>query len=371
MIVQKRTFRIPELLLQSGAVLREVQVGYETYGTLNAEGTNAILVCHFFSGTSHCAGRYHESDPEPGYWDAIIGPGKAIDTNKFFVISSDVLSNVNAKAPNVVTTGPSSINPQTGRVYGSTFPIVTIGDFVTVQKQLVDSLKIKRLHAVCGPSMGALQTLEWCVRFPDFFDRAMPVIGPGLTAEPYLVSSLTQWCQPILDDPDFQNGDYYGTGREPVKSLARAFKLITFTALHQDWANRLFGRRLADDGDPLREMNARFAIDKHLDDAGELRAQTADANSLLRIARANQLFSIEERKNKIRARFLMLPASTDLLMVPAMAQRGAEELRRLGCDVQLHFIEGHGGHLDGLNAIGQCGDIIRRFMEDAPTSARA
>lgn len=363
MIVQKKTFRIPELKLQSDAVLHDVQVGYETFGTLNAEGTNAILVCHFFSGTSHCAGRYHESDPEPGYWDAIIGPGRAIDTDRFFVVSSDVLSNVNAKAEVVVSTGPSSINPKTGRVYGSTFPIVTIGDFVTVQKQLVDSLGVRRLHAVCGPSMGSLQTYEWCVRYPEFVERAMPVICPGLSAEPYLISMLQQWCQPIFDDPDFQNGDYYGTGREPLHGLAQAFKLITYTALHQDWANRLFGRRLAGDGDPLREMSARFAIDKHLDDAGALRARTCDANAVLRIARANQLFSIEDRKDRLRARFLMIPASSDLLMTPKMAERGAEALRKLGCDVQVHVLEGDGGHLDGLNLIGQASDVIRKFME--------
>jgi homoserine O-acetyltransferase len=362
-IAQKKMFCIPELKLQSGSVLRDAQIGYETFGKLNAEGTNAILVCHFFSGTSHCAGRYHESDPEPGYWDAIIGPGKAIDTNKFFVVSSDVLSNVNAKTASVVSTGPASVNPQTGRVYGSTFPIVTIGDFVTAQKILVDSLGIRHLHAVCGPSMGALQTLEWSVRFPEFLDRAMPVIGPGLSAEPYLISMLSQWCQPIFDDPDFQNGDYYGTGREPSRGLAHAFKLITYTALHQDWANRLFGRRLADDGDPLKEIGARFAIDKHLDEAGILRAKTCDANAVLRIARANQLFTVEDRIERARAKFLMIPASSDLLMTPKMALRGADRLRKLGRDVQVHILEGDGGHLDGLNLIGQATDVIRAFME--------
>ncbi len=362
MIVQKKTFRIPEFKLQSGSVLRDVAIGYETFGQLNADGTNAILICHFFSGTSHCAGRYRESDPEPGYWDAIIGPGKAIDTNKFFVISSDVLSNVNARVATVVSTGPSSINPQTGRVYGSSFPIVTITDFVDAQKKLVDSLGVTRLHAVCGPSMGALQTFEWTARYPEFFDRAMPVIGPGLSAEPYLISQLQQWCQPILDDPDFQNGDYYGTGREPLRGLAQAFKLITFTALHQNWANRLFGRRLAHDGDPLQKLNARFAIDKHLDEAGALRAQTCDANAVLRIARANQLFSIEDRKDRIRARFLMIPSATDLLMTPQMSARGATELRRLGRQVDVFTIEGDGGHLDGLNLIGQASEAIRAFI---------
>jgi homoserine O-acetyltransferase len=363
-LVEKKTFRLPELLLQSGVRLPDVQVGYETYGTLNAEGTNAVLICHFFSGTSHCAGRFHESDPEPGYWDAVIGPGKAIDTNRFFVVSSDVLSNVNTKIPHVVATGPSSIDPSTGRPYGSRFPVITIGDFVTVQKALVDSLGINHLHAVAGPSMGALQTLEWSVRYPNFMDRVMPVIAPGLSAEPYLISQLQQWCEPVLRDPNFQGGNYYGTGREPIEGLAQSFKLITFMAVHQEWALKLFGRRLAEDGDPAKDMNAHFAIDRYLDEVGRTRAQLTDANALLRIARANQLFSIEERKRNIRAKFLMIPSSSDLLMTPGMFKRGLQELLDLGVSVETFTLEGTGGHLDGLNSIGLASDAIRKFMEN-------
>jgi homoserine O-acetyltransferase len=211
--------------------------------------------------------------------------------------------------------------------------------------------------------MGALQSLEWSARFPDFVDRVMPAIGPGLSAEPYLISQLQQWCHPILKDPNFQGGDYDDTGRAPLEGLAHAFKLITFTAVHQDWALRLFGRRLADGGDPKTDMKAGFAIDHYLDEAGRTRALATDANAVLRIARANQLFSIEDRKKNIRAKFLMIPAESDLLMTPASLERGVKALRDLGLSVDVFTLKGDGGHLDGINLIGQASDAIRRFIE--------
>lgn len=362
MLVQKMIFRLPELLLQCGRTLREVEVGYETYGTLNEKGDNAILVAHYFSGTSHAAGRYNENEPEPGYWDAIIGPGKAIDTNKFFVISSDTLSNINAKVPTVTSTGPSSIDPETGRYYGSTFPIVTIGDFVTVQKALADALGIKHFHAVCGPSMGALQAFEWAVRYPDMIDRVMPVIGPGIATEPYLISLVSLWAAPIALDPNFNGGDYYGQ-IEPLRGLKEAFKTITLTCVGYDWALRLYQRRLGDKGpDPAIDLAGKFAIDQSLDDLAKVRASTSDANALLRTARAVQLFSIHERKQRLKARFLFIAASSDQVMQKAYSDRGIKEIRDLGLTVEEFVIEGDGGHLDGLNKIGQAAETIRKFM---------
>lgn len=363
MIVQKQAFRIPELMLQSGARLEDVHIGYETYGTLNSAGTNAILIAHYFSGTSHCAGRFHESDPEPGYWDAIIGPGKAIDTNKYFVISADSIANVNAKVPHVISTGPSSIDPQTGRPYGSKFPVVSVADFVVSQKRLCDSLGIKHLHAVAGPSMGAFQSFEWAARYPHFVDRVMPVIPAGLALEPYLISSVQSWCMPILLDPDFQGGDYYGTGREPLAGLTQCFKLMTLNALHQDWAQRLFQRRWADERDPAKDMNATFAVERALDDAAKLRAQSGDANAILRTARAVQLFNIQDRKHLLRQKFLLIPAASDLMMAPPYFDRGLAELKALGLPIEVFVLQGSGGHLDGVNSMGQADHVIRKFLD--------
>ncbi|MCA3661489.1 MAG: alpha/beta fold hydrolase, partial [Methylobacterium sp.] len=172
LLTEKKTFELPSFTTQSGRTLKNVKVGWESYGTLNAEKSNAILIAHFFSANSHAAGKYKESDAAPGYWDAIIGPGKVIDTNRYFVMSVDSLVNLNTGDPNTITTGPASINPETGKPYGMDFPIVTIRDFVEVQRQLADQLGIQKFQLVAGASMGALQTFEWAASYPDRVARA-------------------------------------------------------------------------------------------------------------------------------------------------------------------------------------------------------
>src|SRR5690554_6071216 len=193
-LVEKQAFVTTNFETFGGEVIPEVRVGWEAYGELNAAKDNVILITHFFSGNSHAAGKYAETDPMPGYWDAIIGPGKAIDTNRFYVISSDTLVNQEPHNPNVITTGPASINPATGKPYGLDFPVVTMRDFVNVQKRLLESLGIEKLHAVIGPSMGSLQALEWTVAYPDWVERLIHVIGMA-EADPWTIANLQQWAQ--------------------------------------------------------------------------------------------------------------------------------------------------------------------------------
>jgi homoserine O-acetyltransferase len=176
-IVEKKVFTLPSYTTTGGATLNNVKVGWEAYGTLNAARDNVIIVPHFYTGNSHAAGKYKAEDPVPGYWEAIIGPGKPIDTDKFYVVSVDSLVNLNTKDPNTTTTGPATINPATGRPWGMSFPIVTFRDFVNVQKALLDSLGVTRVHAAIGASMGALQSIEWAAAYPDFVARQIPVIG--------------------------------------------------------------------------------------------------------------------------------------------------------------------------------------------------
>ncbi len=180
LVTEKKFFTLPQYTTQGGKTIKNVRVGYETYGKLNAAGTNVVFVPHFFSGTSHAAGRYKADEKAAGYWDAIIGPGKAIDTDKYFVVSADTLVNLNVKSPMVGTSGPATINPDTGKPYGSTFPVVSIADFVRVHKALLDSLGVKKLAAAAGASMGSLQAMQWAAEDPGYVERVIHVIGPGL-----------------------------------------------------------------------------------------------------------------------------------------------------------------------------------------------
>ncbi len=161
LLTEKKVFDLGHYTTVSNKSIKGVKIGYETYGTLNANKSNAILICHFFSGNSHAAGKYSTEDAKPGYWNNIIGPDKIIDTNKYFVISSDTLVNLGVHNPKVTTTGPASINPGTGKPYGLDFPLVTMEDFVNVQKELVESFGIKKLHGVAGASMGSIQAITW------------------------------------------------------------------------------------------------------------------------------------------------------------------------------------------------------------------
>ena len=170
-LVAKKTFTIPEFTTRGGATIKDLTLGWEAYGTLNEAKDNVILVTHYFSGNSHAAGRYAADDKAPGYWDSIIGAGKPVDTETYYVISVDTPVNLNVHNPRVVTTGPASIDPDTGKPYGMAFPILTIRDFVETQKALLDQLGVEKLHAVMGPSMGSLQAYEWAAAYPSMVER--------------------------------------------------------------------------------------------------------------------------------------------------------------------------------------------------------
>ena len=368
-IVDKKTFSIAAYTTVGGTTIKNVRVGYETYGTLNAGKDNVILVAHFYSGNSHAAGRYTETDPTPGYWDAVIGSGKPVDTDRFLVVSSDTLVNLNVKDPKTITTGPASINPDTGRPYGMSFPIVTMRDFVNVQKALLDSLGVKKLHAVMGASMGAIQSFEWAAAYPDVVERIVPVIGAA-ELNAYGIGWLNVWAAPIMLDPRWKGGDYYGK-EEPVEGLALALKTVTLHARHYGWASSAFGRKwAAADRDPAKSWDNKFAIEETLDKIALARARVSDANSFLYLAKANQLFvtghrgSLEEGLRDVRANVLLVPAKSDLLLFPDYSRQVAEILKKQGKPVQYFEIEGEGGHLDGVVSIAKAGEVIRKFLSE-------
>lgn len=367
LIVEKRTFEMPSYTTLGGQTIRNVRVGWQSAGTLNADRSNVVLITHFFSGNSHAFGRYRPEDQAPGYWDAIIGPGKAIDTNRFFVISSDTLVNLNTGMPGVVTTGPASINPDTGKPYGMSFPIVTIGDFVNVQKALLESLGIQRIHTVMGASMGALQAYDWAARHPDMVGRIIPVIGSA-EAHPWLIAWLDTWGAPIRLDPKWNGGDYYGK-EPPLAGLAEALKIVSLHANHWDWAGRNFGRAFAEGGkDPAAAHENRYRVETFLASSGLARARISDANHFLYLVRANQTFapggaqSLEEAAKKIKAPTMLLYAPGDQVFPAEWVKATEAALKSNGVRVESHEIAGPNGHLNGVVGLAPLGPRITEFL---------
>ncbi len=363
-LVEKKTFTLAAYTTVGGQAINNVRLGYETYGKLNARGDNAVFIAHFYSGTSHAAGKYKESDVAPGYWNPIIGPGKAIDTDKYFVVSADTFANLNSKDPNVITTGPASVDPATGKPFGLSFPVVAMRDSVRVHKALLDSLGVKKLAAVAGASGGSVQAMEWAALYPDFVARVIHVIGPGFDIHPYVVGLLDVWVTPIRLDPRWNNGDYYGK-EEPVDGVAQALKIVTLTARHWGWAEKSFGYKPADEKkDPAAAVANQFQIESVLNSAGMARAKTTDANHMIYMSKANQLYRLSDAEVKgIKAKILFVPASSDVIFPPELSKRALERFRAQGGSADLFVIEGDGGHLDGVFAIAKAGDAIKRFIE--------
>jgi homoserine O-acetyltransferase len=267
------------------------------------------------------------------------------------------------KSANVGTVGPATVNPDTGKPYGSSFPVVSYKDSVRVHKALIDSLGVKKLAAVAGASGGSIQAMEWAAEFPGLVDRVVHVIGPGLEIHPYVIGLLDLWTTPIKLDSNWKGGDYFG-GQEPAEGLAQSLKTITLTSLHFGWADKVHGYKWAAEGkNPQDSVANLFAIEEALYKTGVARAAALDAAHVVWTARANQLYNLERDQSRIKAKVLFLPASTDMIFPPALSRRWAEKLRAQGNQVELYEIEGTNGHLDGILSIGKVADRIKAFLE--------
>lgn len=369
-LVVKKVFELKEYMTLGGQKISPVRIGYETYGTLNATKDNVILICHHFSGTSHAAGKYIADEKFPGYWDAIIGSGKPFDTDKYFIISTDTLCNLNTKDPTVTTTGPATVNPATGKPFGMSFPMITVRDMVRVQYELLKSLSIKKLKCVSGASMGGLQSLEWAVTYPDVIEKAIPVIA-GPKNDAWTLALLNLWASPIVLDPKWNNGDYYGKA-EPIDGLVLSLKLITLNARSPWWADTAFDRKSADPArDPYAAMGNKFLVEDALDKVGLARAKVGDANSLLYLAKANTLYDIgygygsyEEALKRIKAKVLMIPCNTDILIYPHNAKEFVDSLNKVGGKASLFEIQTREGHIGGITEIAKAGERIRAFLAE-------
>lgn len=369
LFVKKNEYIIPGFKTTAGASIKNVRIGWESYGTLNEDRDNVILIEHFFSGNSHAAGKYRDSDAQSGYWDALIGPNKLFDTNKYFIISSDSLSNFSAKSPDVITTGPASINPDTGKQYGMSFPILSIRDFVNAQKYLLDSLNVKSIHAVVGTSFGALQALEWGVAYPHYTKRIISSIG-GVESDPFLIELLNFWSLPIKLDPNWNNGNYYG-GLEPSIGVTESLKMAILHSRHWKWADTSFARSWANNNlDPSMSINNLYSIERSLNDTASTWSKFGDANSFLYLVKAWQNFTLGnsdswyQSVNHIESSVLWIASSDDLLYPKErfMSMHFNSLSQSLRNFEYTDIVSSSSGHFDGLGHIDKASEIIQIFL---------
>ena len=346
-IVQTKTIRVVEtdnpLKLDCGKTLAPIDVAYETYGRLNDAGDNAILVCHALSGNAHVAGLNSPNDGKPGWWDSMVGPGKGIDTNKYFVICSNFLGGCSG------TTGPGSINPLTARPYGLDFPIITIADMVRVQKLLLDKLGIKKLLAVIGGSIGGMQVLQWAIEYPDFVRAAIPIATTShLGAQSIAFDAVGRSA--ILSDPNFAGGRY-SDEKSPDGGLAIARMIGHITYLSEESMRAKFGRTLRKSDRYSYEFNSEFSVETYLDHQGQSFVERFDANSYLYITKAADYFdlqkdhgSLKEAFANAKSRFLVMSFTSDWLFTSAQSKAIVEALAANRKDVSYCDIALSHGH---------------------------
>jgi homoserine O-acetyltransferase len=331
------------LLLEGGGSLAPITLAYETYGTLNAARDNGVLILHALSGDAHVAGRLSAEDRRPGWWDAIIGPGRPLDTNRYFVICSNVLGGCKG------STGPASVNPATGRPYAATFPVITIGDMVAAQVRLIDYLRIPSLLAVVGGSMGGFQALQWAAAFPERVRGVVPLATSSRTTTQMLAWNAIM-RRAIMSDPRWRGGDYYGH-EPPTDGLAVARMIGHVTYLSDSSLEQKFGRRFQHSDRPSFTLGPEFAVESYLEHQGESFNARFDANSYLAILKAMDYFdlaaaygSLEHALGRTQARWLIMSFSTDWLYPSIESEVIAQALRNLGGPGSHTIVESDLGH---------------------------
>ncbi len=357
------TFAAPpdEMILDCGTRLGPITLAYETLGELNQARTNAVLVLHAFSGDSHVAGRFGDDDERPGWWDNMVGPGKPVDTNRYFVICSNILGGCSG------TTGPSSINPETGKPYGLTFPMVTIKDMVRAQKQLIDHLGIAKLMSLIGGSVGGMQVLRWCADFPEMVGSAIPLATTSRhSAQAIAFNEVAR--QAIMADPAWNNGDYYD-GPGPTHGLAVARMIGHVTYLSDDAMREKFGRRLHRDTLSF-DFTGDFQVESYLHHQGQKFVNRFDANSLLYITKAADYFDLERGGGNLLINealagvpFLVVSFTSDWLYPTYQSRDIVSALKKNGSEVSFCEIEAQWGHDAFLLPNARLDGLISGFLD--------
>ena len=360
------------LITEGRKPLGPITVAYETWGELSPERDNAIFVCHALTGDAHAAGVRSPEDKKPGWWDAFIGPGKGLDTDRYFVICANVLGGCQG------TTGPGSIDPATGRRYCTTFPFITVGDMVTVHAKLVEHLGIERLLAVVGGSLGGMQVLEWAARFPRQTNAAI-VLASAAQLSAQGIAFNTVGKRAILSDPGFKNGEYYDDG-PPRFGLALARMLAHITYLSEASIEMKFGRRLQNSDRLAYELfqETEFQIESYLHYQGKRFVERFDANSYLYLTKAMDYFnlaesygSLENALGRTDARFLVVSYSTDWLFPTSQSKELVRALlatRRHVTFLELDSPYGHDSFLIPAD-MDRLSSIVTPFLERAHDAA--
>lgn len=351
-----------ELYLQSGRILGPLEVAYETYGKLSPARDNVILVCHALSGDAHVAGRHGHEDRQPGWWDPMVGPGRGIDTDRYFVICSNVLGSCKG------TTGPGSINPRTNRRYAMQFPVITIRDMVRVQVELLNSLGIDRLLCVIGGSMGGMQALEWAVRYPDRVRSVVPISTTGASS-PLCIGFNKIGRRAIMADPNWHGGDYY-RGEPPRDGLAVARMIGHLTFMSDASMRRKFGRRISG-REGIYAFTAQYDVERYLHYNGYKFPERFDANSYLYLTKALDAFDLgdgyaggmEEALAQVRARVRFITFTSDWLYPPVDTELMEVLLRRLGKQVDHIRVESDYGHDAFLVEVDRYAHRVTEFLE--------
>ena len=355
--------------LEGGGHLPEVVVAYETWGELDESASNAVLICHALTGDSHAAGRAAQGHPAEGWWDGLIGPGRAIDTNRYFVVCSNVLGGCQG------TTGPASIDPRTGRPYGAAFPVVTIRDMVRAQALLVTALGVQRWASVIGGSMGGMQVLEWATMFPDRVGSWVSIASTIQASAQQIAWSMVG-RRAIESDPRFRGGDYYDAepGDGPHRGLRLARQIAQIHYRSEEAFAEKFGRVELDrlDGPDGFTLDSRFGVEGYLDYHGDKLLRRFDANSYLRLNKAMDLHdlarkrgSVEAALARVKAPSLVMSISSDMLYPPYQQERIRDILiaanKRCGF-YEIRSIDGHDGFLIELHQIAP---LLEGFLDAA------
>jgi homoserine O-acetyltransferase len=367
---QSMLFEAP-LPLQSGASIRSYSLSYETYGTLNADKSNAVLICHALNASHHVAGVYADQPKNLGWWDNMIGPGKSLDTDRFFVIG------VNNLGSCFGSTGPMHENPDTGRVYGADFPVVTVEDWVNAQARLLDALGIDQLAAVMGGSLGGMQALSWTLQYPERVKHAVVVASaPNLNAENIAFNEVAR--RAIVTDPDFHNGHFYAQGVVPKRGLRIARMIGHITYLSDDVMNEKFGRELREavthnaTGYKYSTQEVEFQIESYLRYQGDKFSEYFDANTYLLITRALDYFDparafggdLSKALARASCKFLLVSFSTDWRFSPARSREMVKALLDNRRDVSYAEIDAPHGHDAFLLEDPRYMNVVRSYFDN-------